>query len=110
MSDADVPREQDAFGRAFEVDGADAGAALDVFDGDEACLCAPVCAVEGDARTLVVWIESGGVHLVVERLREHVVGFRVGVEEVFDVPFFAGFFRGASEDGAGDFEGVACAE
>jgi len=107
MADADVPCEGDGFRGAFDDDGADAGAALDVFDTDEFGFRSPIRAVEADAHVLVGGGEFRFVHFVVERGGQHVVGFRVGVDEVFHLALclFA-----AGEDGAADFEGVAVAE
>lgn len=104
MSDADVPCEGDAFGCAFDMDGADAGAAVDVFDLNEFCFRAAVVAVEAYARLLVLCSESGCVHFVVERFCKHFVGFRIRVDEMFGLPF--GGLQ-AGEDGASDFEVVA---
>ena len=107
MSDADVPREGDAFRRAFEINGAGTGAALDVFDRHEPCLRASVAAVEANARPFVRGVETGGVHLVVERLRQHVVRFGIGVEQVIDLAVRRLL---AGEHGAADAEMAARAE
>lgn len=108
MADADVPGEGDGFGGAFDGDGADAGAVVDVFDGDELGLGVAVGLVEADGGGVVGRAEARAVELVAEGRGQHGVGLRVGVEIVADTAIL-GLLR-AREDGAADLEGEARAE
>lgn len=108
VADADVPGEGDSFGGAFDGDGADAGAVVDVFDGDELGFGVAVCPVEADGGSVVGCAEARAVELVAQRHGEHGVGLRVGVEVVFDLAVLR--LLRAREDGAADFEGEARAE
>lgn len=107
MADADVPSEGEGFGCAFDGDGADAGAVVDVFDGDEFGFRGAVSLVEVDGRLIVRCGEAGTVEFVAQGGGQDGVGFRVGVEIVFDLAF--DLFR-TGEDGAADFEGVTISE
>lgn len=108
MADADVPGEGDGFGRALDGDGADAGAVVDVFDGDELGLRRAVCLVEADGGGVMGGAEARAVEFMAQRRGQHGVGLWVGVEVVADAAVFA--FLRAREDGAADLEGEARAE
>lgn len=108
MSDPDVPGEGDGFGRAFDGDGADAGAVADVFDGDELGLRRAVGTVEADGGGVVGSAEARAVELVAQGRGQHGVCLWVGVEVVADAAFPV--LLRAREDGAADLEGEAPAE
>lgn len=104
---ADVPGEGERFRGAFEGDRADAGAVVDVFDGDEFGLWRTVGAVEANGGGVVWRAESGCIEFVAQGGGEHCVGFRVGVEEMANLAF--DLFR-LGEHGTADLEGVTLSE
>ncbi len=75
MTDADVPCEGEGFGCAFDSDGADAGAIVNVFDLDEFGFWAAVSLVETDGRLVVRCAQSSAVEFVAQRGCERGVGF-----------------------------------
>ena len=75
MPDADVPREGNGFACAFNNNGADAGAAFDLFDTDELGFRSSVGTVEADAHILVSICKICFVHLVAEGGGQYLIGF-----------------------------------
>lgn len=79
MADADVPGEGDGLGRSFDGDGADAGAVVDVFDGDELGFGGSVGLVEADGGGVVGRAEARAIEFVAQGGRQHCVSFGVGI-------------------------------
>jgi len=82
-----IPGEGEGFGCAFDVDGADARAVVDILDADEFGFGIAVSFVEVDGRFIVRCGEACTVEFVAQGGGQDGVCFRVGVEVVCDFAF-----------------------